>query len=272
MKKGSSVLFALMLAFLLGFTSAAVAQPAEPADYPAVQSAENVELVGSWPFGRSYAVAYDSARDIAFCGSGGGVFILDVSDPASPEKLSEIYTEGIVQGLFYQPGTEFLYVAAEEAGLEVWDIEDPANPAEMGYYVTTGYAYGVALSGSYAYIAASGPGLRVIDISDPSSPSEVGYYDTPGYARDVALADSYIHVADGEARLQIYRYLGGPTVAPGDANGDGEVNVLDLAYTARIIAGLEPNGDLHPGADANQDGEVNVLDLAQIARIIAGLA
>ena len=62
------------------------------------------------------------------------------------------------------------------------------------------------------------------------------------------------------------------TVALGDANGDGAVNVLDLAFTARIIAGLEPNGDLHPGADANQDGMVNVLDLAQIARIIAGLA
>ena len=62
------------------------------------------------------------------------------------------------------------------------------------------------------------------------------------------------------------------TVAPGDANGDGAVNVLDLAFTARIIAGLEPNGDLHPGADANQDGVVNVLDLAQIARIIVGLA
>ena len=62
-----------------------------------------------------------------------------------------------------------------------------------------------------------------------------------------------------------------PDVIPGDANGDGEVNVLDLAFTAMIIVGLEPNGGLHPGADANQDGMVDVLDLAKIARIIAGL-
>lgn len=61
------------------------------------------------------------------------------------------------------------------------------------------------------------------------------------------------------------------SVIPGDANGDGRVNVLDLAWTARIIAGLEPDGGLYPGADANGDGRVNVLDLAKIARIIAGL-
>ena len=57
---------------------------------------------------------------------------------------------------------------------------------------------------------------------------------------------------------------------PGDANEDGVVNVLDLALTARIIAGLEDVEDW-PCADANQDGTVNVLDLAKIARIIAGL-
>lgn len=39
----------------------------------------NVRFVGNWPFGKSYAVAIDSARNLAFCGSGGGVYILDVS-------------------------------------------------------------------------------------------------------------------------------------------------------------------------------------------------
>lgn len=39
----------------------------------------NVRFVGNWPFGPSNAVAVDTARSIAFCGSGGGVYILDVS-------------------------------------------------------------------------------------------------------------------------------------------------------------------------------------------------
>ena len=54
---------------------------------------------------------------------------------------------------------------------------------------------------------------------------------------------------------------------PGDANGDGVVNVLDLPVEKQIIL-----GELPPtcGADANQDGKINVLDLVEIKLIIIG--
>jgi hypothetical protein len=58
------------------------------------------------------------------------------------------------------------------------------------------------------------------------------------------------------------------SVIPGDANGDGVVNVLDLTKVAREILGLDT---VTPGADANGDGVVNVLDMTKIARIILGL-
>ena len=59
------------------------------------------------------------------------------------------------------------------------------------------------------------------------------------------------------------------TVAPGDANGDGTVNVLDITRVERAIVALDPET---PGSDANGDGAVNVLDITRIERIIAGLA
>jgi hypothetical protein len=59
-----------------------------------------------------------------------------------------------------------------------------------------------------------------------------------------------------------------PTVIPGDANGDGVVNALDITKVERIIAGLDAQT---PGADANQDGNVNALDITKVERIIAGL-
>ena len=59
-----------------------------------------------------------------------------------------------------------------------------------------------------------------------------------------------------------------PTVVPGDANGDGSVNALDITKVERIIAGLDSQT---AGADANQDGNVNALDITKIERIIAGL-
>ena len=59
-----------------------------------------------------------------------------------------------------------------------------------------------------------------------------------------------------------------PEVTPGDANGDGNVNALDITKVERIIAGLDGQT---PGADANQDGNINALDITKVERIIAGL-
>ena len=167
----------------------------------------NVRFVGNWPFGPSFAVAYDSARSLVFCGSGGGVYILDVSDPSSPVKVSDIRTRGVVWGLFYDSSSERLYIADYDAGLGIWDVSTPSSPAKLGSYDTPGYAMGVTVSGSYAYVADWHYGLRVIDITDPSNPVEVGYYDTPGYAMSVAVSGSYAYVADGGAGLQIYENL-----------------------------------------------------------------
>jgi len=58
------------------------------------------------------------------------------------------------------------------------------------------------------------------------------------------------------------------TVTPGDANGDGNVNALDITKVERIIAGLDAQT---PGADANQDGNINALDITKVELIIAGL-
>ena len=56
---------------------------------------------------------------------------------------------------------------------------------------------------------------------------------------------------------------------PGDLNGDGKVNVMDLIRLKRHIAdGTEVVGN----ADVNGDGKVNVMDLIRLKRYIAGEA
>jgi uncharacterized repeat protein (TIGR02543 family) len=57
-------------------------------------------------------------------------------------------------------------------------------------------------------------------------------------------------------------------VVPGDANGDGVVDALDITVVERIIARLDPPT---AGADANQDGKINALDITKVELIIAGL-
>ena len=96
----------------------------------------NCREKGSWPFGPAYAVAQDASRNLTFCGSGGGVYVLDVSNPAAPRKLSEaIHTRGVIAGLCYQSNR--LYIAAVQAGLEIWDVANPEAPARLGRVQTT---------------------------------------------------------------------------------------------------------------------------------------
>ena len=59
---------------------------------------------------------------------------------------------------------------------------------------------------------------------------------------------------------------------PGDANGDGDINMKDVLLIRRVIAGLEeidPENEMC--ADINGDGDVNMKDVLKIRRIIAGL-
>jgi hypothetical protein len=58
------------------------------------------------------------------------------------------------------------------------------------------------------------------------------------------------------------------SAVPGDANGDGVVNALDITKLERIVVGLDAETS---GADANGDGVVNALDITRIEMIIAGL-
>ncbi|MCD5384015.1 T9SS type A sorting domain-containing protein [candidate division WOR-3 bacterium] len=77
-------------------------------------------------------------------------------------KVSDaIRTRDFVRGLFYDNGSQRLYIAAGVAGLEVWDISDPNLPVQLGGCDTPGSACGVAVSGSYAYIADGYTGLQI---------------------------------------------------------------------------------------------------------------
>jgi len=59
-----------------------------------------------------------------------------------------------------------------------------------------------------------------------------------------------------------------PQVLPGDANGDGAIDAVDITKIERIICGMDA---VTPGSDANRDGTINALDVTTVERMIAGL-
>ncbi len=163
----------------------------------------NVQFVGNWPFGSSYVVEIDGSRNLSFLGSGGGVYILDISDPSNPQKISEkIHTKGRVYDIFYDSLTQNLFIACDKGGLEIWNVSDPLNPSKVGKYNSPGTTFiiRVYVQGSYAYVTADGgtdlnlKGLYIVDISDPASPSEVGFYNIMAGPRGVFVQDSLAYV------------------------------------------------------------------------------
>ena len=56
-------------------------------------------------------------------------------------------------------------------------------------------------------------------------------------------------------------------VVPGDVNGDGTINIIDIVQIANYILDLStPNYEC--AADINDDGTVNIIDIVQIANFI----
>ena len=55
----------------------------------------------------------------------------------------------------------------------------------------------------------------------------------------------------------------------GDANGDGEINILDEALLSQYNAGWDVTLN-ETAADANGDGEINILDEALLSQYNAG--
>lgn len=59
------------------------------------QDAQNVQLMGRWPYGAVWAVAVKG--NYVYIGAGGVVCVLDVTNASSPVKVGELVTPDIVK-------------------------------------------------------------------------------------------------------------------------------------------------------------------------------
>jgi hypothetical protein len=157
--------------------------------------------------------AYESAnpaRRVAVAGSTAyvadpqqGLHLVDLAEPGQPARLG-LYSP-LTDAQYVAAMGGYAYVAAGFQGLRVIEVADPTHPHEAGAYDTgSGYANGVAVSGTYAYLAIlmGGPvDLYVLDISDPTDPQQVAAFDLGwptdwGPFRQMVLAEDILYVAD----------------------------------------------------------------------------
>lgn len=160
----------------------------------------NVRFAGNWPFGNPYNMAYDSVRNLAFLGSGAGVYIIDISDPSNPVKLSESLhsREFILWELFYDESTQRLYVGVAR-WFEIWDVSNPSAPTKLSHFFLSGPDCddgSICVSGDYAYCVDNYL-FAIVDVSMPTNPQIVA--ELPLGGDGIAVKDSFAYIIQIEA-------------------------------------------------------------------------
>ncbi|MCU7806738.1 MAG: hypothetical protein KZQ73_02565 [Candidatus Thiodiazotropha sp. (ex Semelilucina semeliformis)] len=132
-----------------------------------------VELSGSYAFVTGYA----------------GLAIVDISNPAMPIEVGST-AEGVYFGNVRDLALNgnLAYVVSGPC-LHIIDTADPSAPTEVGSACGLGWAYDVAVSGSYAYVADYLDGLHIVDVSDPAIPTEVSLLGASQITRVVVIGD-----------------------------------------------------------------------------------
>ncbi|MBD3337228.1 MAG: hypothetical protein GF355_17075, partial [Candidatus Eisenbacteria bacterium] len=174
----------------------------------------NLERVGAWAYGPSFAVDVDPGRDLIFVTSGGVVLILDGTDPTQPTLLNEdIHTVGLVSDLFYDADNQNLYIAGGEGGLEIWDVGDPLAPVHLSttevlYFGVETPVRSVEVYQDFAITENSFGYVHSLDVSDPTNPVQVafnGVMGNPSNEIHVSQEDGQVHATGAQyyARLLI---------------------------------------------------------------------
>jgi hypothetical protein len=165
--------------------------------YPIVLLPGEVTLkkLGEWGSGDYIHVVLKDKY--AYCAAfGGGLDIIDISNPAAPYKVGNCETPGIARRVYVRGN--YAYVADRRGGLQIIDVSDPSKPVSVlptDFVQVVKDARDVCGQGDYIYVADSSFGLRIIDVSNPSSPVLKSTFDSLQEAAAVYVKGNYVYAA-----------------------------------------------------------------------------
>ena len=120
-------------------------------------------------------IAYFFGDSPGFCGGWeGGLWTMDVTDPANPDSLAELvemeFPEG---GCLYG---SIIFVADQIAGIATYDISDPTAPLSLGSYRTPHQIHSVTEVNDVLYAADYGRGLWTVTTDHSGNFNIAGNY------------------------------------------------------------------------------------------------
>ncbi len=223
---------------LLALGASPGAQIAKETPGTLLQDSVGFQWVGGWPYGPSHAVAVDSLRNLVFMASGGGIWILEGSDPANLVRVGEFrqFPEP-VQYLYYDANTFRLY-GFGGGTFAIIDVSDPTHPKQLSEVTLSNPPSDILQSQNYVYFLSRNHGLEVMDVSDPYDPEFVGYCWLP-HATRMALYQNYLYCENPEEILVV------------DVTDPWNPTVVNVCPSEERLAALEVSGSyLFLGGDS----------------------
>jgi fibronectin type 3 domain-containing protein len=199
--------------------------------------------------------AYLASPEVDVLRNLGGLYVFDMSSPASPRAAANAH------GRFDDTGIatsgSLAVVTGNSHGLRVIDVSAPATPRRVG--ALAGTMNGVSMAGQYAHVLLIVPGnpghtdLAVVDLRTPSAPAIVGRVTLPG-GMGIETVGTLAYVAAGSAGLSVVDVatptaprIVGTAETPGFARGvavangyayvadESSVQVVDVTSPARPV-------------------------------------
>jgi hypothetical protein len=127
-----------------------------------------------------------------------GIFVIDVTNPASPQLRDSLNPEGTENWDPYVPVPQaYGYLASDYGGLVTVDMHNVNAISEAWSGYTADQSIDVVVVDARAYVANNESGLQILDVSEPSAPATMGLYDTVGapYTYSAVARDSFAFIS-----------------------------------------------------------------------------
>jgi hypothetical protein len=176
------------------FRTIAVGDPSQPT------------LVGSAP-GDGVGIAVSASR--AYVSRTDGLWTVDITDPAQPAFLQNVYVAQVLQGMVIRDG--YLYVAQSSYGLRIFDLTDVDAPALVASVPFVG-ALAVTVEDGVALVGTPQEFL-LVDVADPRLPVARALSRSAG-ALGSTIADGYVYLGSEKHGVQIMELGDGTSPQP----------------------------------------------------------
>ncbi len=130
----------------------------------------------------------------------GKVLIIDVSNPEYLRFDGSVNVPDFPLKIAVE--NSILYVACQNAGLQIIDVSEPGYARTLGFlYLQSSCRSLTPAPASDRVFVSTQKGLYVIDVKDPSHPKEIGAIGTSDTAEDMVLTDNVAYLAARSAGL-----------------------------------------------------------------------